>query len=65
MIEKEELELEIEELNAIRCKIETIINLNLSGKFIISNEKTIGVRQIVLNSILRMQEIIKRYDSQS
>jgi len=65
MIEKEELELEIEELNTIRCKIETIINLNLSGKFIISNEKTIGVRQIVLNSILRMQEIIKRYDSQS
>ena len=25
MIEKEELELEIEELNTIRCKIETII----------------------------------------
>lgn len=62
---KEELEIELAELNIIRCKIETIINLNMSGKFIVSNEKIVGVRQILLNSIVRMQQILKRYDSKS
>lgn len=52
---KEELELEFENLSKVVQKIDSIISLNTSGKFIISHEKTIGVRQMVVNSLIRIK----------
>jgi translation elongation factor EF-4 len=54
-MKKEDVDFEVENLKKILQKIETIINLNINGKFIVSHEKTIGVKQMLLNSILRMQ----------
>lgn len=54
-MKQEEVDIELDNLKKILQKIETIINLNMSGKFIVSHEKTIGVRQMILNSIMRMQ----------
>lgn len=54
---KEEIELELENLKKVLQKIETIINLNMSGKFIVSHEKIIGVKQMIINSVIRMQNI--------
>ena len=52
---KENIEMEVENLKKCLLKLDTVISLNLSGKFIVSHEKVIGARQIVLNSIMRMQ----------
>lgn len=55
-MKQEELEIELENLKKILQKLETIINLNMSGKFIVAHEKIIGVRQMIVNSILRIQD---------
>jgi hypothetical protein len=52
---KEDIEMEVENLKKCLLKLDTVISLNLSGKFIVSHEKVIGARQIVLNTIMRMQ----------
>jgi len=52
---KENIEMEVENLKKCLLKLDTVISLNLSGKFIVSHEKVIGARQIVLNTIMRMQ----------
>jgi hypothetical protein len=51
---KEDIEMEVENLKKCLLKLDTVISLNLSGKFIVSHEKVIGARQIVLNTIMRM-----------
>jgi hypothetical protein len=51
---KENIEMEVENLKKCLLKLDTVISLNLSGKFIVSHEKVIGARQIVLNTIMRM-----------
>lgn len=59
---KEQLEIENENLLKILHKLDSVISLNQNGKFIIAHEKIIGTRQMVLNSITRIQrelEIIK------
>jgi hypothetical protein len=58
---KEELEIELENLTKVVQKIDTIISLNNSGKFIISHEKTIGVRQMVVNSLIRIKNSMDSY----
>jgi len=58
---KEELELEFENLSKVVQKIDSIISLNTSGKFIISHEKTIGVRQMVVNSLIRIKNSMDNY----
>jgi hypothetical protein len=52
---KENIEMEVENLKKCLLKLDTVISLNLSGKFIVSHEKVVGARQIVLNTIMRMQ----------
>jgi hypothetical protein len=52
---KEDIEMEVENLKKCLLKLDTVISLNLSGKFIVSHEKVVGARQIVLNTIMRMQ----------
>jgi hypothetical protein len=59
---KEEIEMEVENLKKCLLKLDTVISLNLSGKFIVSHEKVIGARQIVLNSIMRMQSSLQEQD---
>ena len=44
---KEDIEMEVENLKKCLLKLDTVISLNLSGKFIVSHEKVIGARQIV------------------
>lgn len=55
---KEELELEFENLSKVLQKLDTVITLNTSGKFIISHEKIIGIRQMVVNSLVRIKSHI-------
>jgi hypothetical protein len=59
---KEDIEMEVENLKKCLLKLDTVISLNLSGKFIVSHEKVIGARQIVLNSIMRMQSSLQEQD---
>ena len=54
-MDKEKLEYEIDNLMKVLQKVDSIINFNMSGKFIVSHKKTIGVRQMIINSILRLQ----------
>jgi hypothetical protein len=55
---KDELNVEFENLSKVLQKIDAIITLNTSGKFIIAHEKTIGVRQMVMNSLVRIKSHI-------
>ena len=59
---KEDIEMEVENLKKCLLKLDTVISLNLSGKFIVSHEKVIGARQIVLNTIMRMQGSLHSQD---
>ena len=59
---KENIEMEVENLKKCLLKLDTVISLNLSGKFIVSHEKVIGARQIVLNTIMRMQGSLHNQD---
>jgi len=59
---KEDIEMEVENLKKCLLKLDTVISLNLSGKFIVSHEKVIGARQIVLNTIMRMQGLLHNQD---
>lgn len=59
---KEDIEMEVENLKKCLLKLDTVISLNLSGKFIVSHEKVIGARQIVLNTIMRMQGSLHNQD---
>jgi hypothetical protein len=61
-MKKAEIEFELENLKKILQKMDTIINFNLSGKFIVSHEKIIGVRQMVLNSTLRLKDHLEKSD---
>ena len=59
-MKKEEIEFELENLKKILQKMDTIISFNMSGKFILSHEKIIGVRQMVLNSTLRLKNYLEK-----
>jgi|688.fasta_scaffold320850_3 hypothetical protein len=61
-MKKEEIEFELENLKKILQKMDTIISFNISGKFILSHEKIIGVRQMVLNSTLRLKDHLEKSD---
>jgi len=59
-MKKEEIEFELENLKKILQKMDTIMSFNMSGKFILSHEKIIGVRQMVLNSTLRLKNYLEK-----
>jgi len=61
-MKKEEIEFELENLKKILQKMDTIQSFKIYGKFILSHEKTIGVRQMVLNSTLRLKDHLEKSD---
>lgn len=60
---KEQIKIEFENLSKALQKLDNAISLNLSGKFIVSHEKIIGARQIIMNGLIRMQNYLEEKDA--
>lgn len=56
---QEQIKTEFDNLAKALQKLDNAISLNLSGKFIVSHEKIIGARQIIMNGMIRMQNYIE------
>jgi hypothetical protein len=56
---QEQIKTEFDNLAKALQKLDNAISLNLSGKFIVSHEKIIGARQIIMNGMIRMQNYLE------